>query len=96
MKQTCDMDAIHTFSFLLAAISHDLGHPGVNNPFLVNTMDRLAIRYNDKSILENMHVAKAYQIIQQPETNIFAEMEPEEFRTVRHLMISCILATDMS
>lgn len=57
------MGAIHTAAFLLSAISHDLGHPGVNNPFLINTLDKLAIRYNDKSILENMHVAKAYQII---------------------------------
>ena len=62
MKGTLDMDQIHSFSFLLAAISHDLGHPGVNNPFLINTIDKLAIRYNDKSILENMHVEKVFTL----------------------------------
>ncbi|ORY53833.1 HD-domain/PDEase-like protein [Rhizoclosmatium globosum] len=41
----------------IAAIIHDFMHPGVNNAFLVNSTDPLAIRYNDTSVLENFHCA---------------------------------------
>lgn len=37
------------FSLMIAALCHDLGHPGVNNTYLVNSKDRLALTYNDIS-----------------------------------------------
>jgi cAMP-specific phosphodiesterase 4 len=40
---------IEKFALMVAALSHDLDHPGVNNAFLVNTKDRLATVYNDSS-----------------------------------------------
>ena len=42
---------------LLAAYGHDVGHPGVNNPFLVQTGCDIALLHNDHSPLENMHSA---------------------------------------
>jgi hypothetical protein len=51
------LEKIHMASFLLAAMVHDLGHPGMNNAFLINSSDKIAVRYNDNSILENYHVA---------------------------------------
>ena len=90
------LHSIHIFSFLLSAIVHDLGHPGRTNAFLINTMDDLAVTHNDKSILENYHIAQAFKIFRKPATNIFANMSPEEFRTIRRFMIECVLATDMS
>lgn len=41
----------------MAALSHDVDHPGLNNGFLVNTLDEMALLYNDQSVLENHHVA---------------------------------------
>ena len=47
----------------MAALAHDLDHPGVSNAFLVNTRDPLATVYNDSSVLENAHVAALYNLI---------------------------------
>ena len=34
-----------------------------NNLFHTKTMSPLAVTYNDKSVLENMHVASAFQVM---------------------------------
>jgi hypothetical protein len=36
---------------------------GVNNDFLVKTLDPLALLYNDRSPMENHHVASAFQLL---------------------------------
>jgi hypothetical protein len=37
---------------MIAALCHDLEHPGVNNQFLVKSKSSLATLYNNESILE--------------------------------------------
>jgi len=48
---------IDQISILIAAFIHDLEHPGVTNNFLISIRSQLAIRYNDKSPLENHHIS---------------------------------------
>jgi hypothetical protein len=36
---------------LIAALCHDVGHPGLSNLFLITVGDPLAMRYNDLSVL---------------------------------------------
>ena len=90
------MNQIHSSSLLLAAIVHDYKHPGLNNSYLMLTGHKLAVRYNDQSILENYHVAKAFNLTENENLNIFKEFTKEEYRSIRKLMISAVLATDMS
>ena len=86
---------LETFSVLIAALAHDVGHPGVSNAYLVKTRNELAIIHNDQSPLENMHVATLYQIVSRPGLNIFEGLDPDQWRAMRKLIISAILGTDM-
>ena len=66
------LDDIHIFSFLLSAFIHDYKHPGLNNNYLVNTKDPIAIRYNDVSVLENFHLGEAFKTLSDPDVDIFS------------------------
>ncbi|XP_072825810.1 high affinity cGMP-specific 3',5'-cyclic phosphodiesterase 9A isoform X2 [Vicugna pacos] len=81
---------------MTAAVCHDLDHPGYNNTYQINARTELAVRYNDISPLENHHCAVAFQILTQPECNIFSNVQPDSFRQIRQGMITLILATDMA
>jgi hypothetical protein len=84
-------------SFIIAALIHDYKHFGVNNQFLINTNSKLATRYNDRSVLENYHVAESFKICNSgDEYNIFKLLTADEAKIMRKRMIDCVMATDMS
>jgi hypothetical protein len=76
-------------TLLISAIGHDVGHPGVNNAFLVALNAPLAQLYNDRSVLESFHCAAYSQILRRFWPEAFADI------VMRKLMINSILATDM-
>ncbi|KUJ13084.1 HD-domain/PDEase-like protein [Mollisia scopiformis] len=76
-------------TLLITAIGHDVGHPGVNNAFLVTLNAPLAQLYNDRSVLESFHCAAYSQILRRHWPAAFQGVE------MRQLMINSILATDM-
>lgn len=78
-----------SLTLLISAIGHDVGHPGVNNAFLVALNAPLAQLYNDRSVLESFHCAAYSQILRRYWPGAFADM------AMRKLMITTILATDM-
>eukprot|EP01071_Lankesteria_metandrocarpae_P011458 Lankesteria_metandrocarpae@DN5446_c0_g1_i18.p1 len=88
-------DPIDEMTFIVAALGHDLGHPGRNNAFFVNIVHPLAVLYNDCSILENFHCAIIFDLLSRPECNIFEETSLFEFQVLRSRVIDLVLATDM-
>jgi len=78
----------------VSAVSHDVGHPGLNNIFLAETSHELALRYNDKSPLENMHCARLFEIASMAKCNIFARLSRQQFQEVRKVCVDSILHTD--
>lgn len=98
------------FMSLMAAAIHDVGHPGRNNVFYAKTWDLnltdpvacLAVRYNDKSILENHHIALAFEtLVHHEHCNWFrllskkaGEINMQNY--IRHGLIDMVLHTDMS
>ncbi|CBZ53246.1 putative cAMP-specific phosphodiesterase [Neospora caninum Liverpool] len=49
---------------LLAAVVWDYQHPGFSSAFLIKTQHAIAIRYNDRNVLEHHHVAAAFSLMQ--------------------------------
>lgn len=43
------LEPIDIFTLLLASLVHDVGHPGLNNNFQIQTNSTLALRYNGKA-----------------------------------------------
>lgn len=76
-------------TLLITAIGHDVGHPGVNNAFLVALRVPLAQLYNDNSVLEAFHCAAYSQILRRYWKAAFEDLD------LRKLLIKSILATDM-
>ncbi|KAK0148135.1 High affinity cAMP-specific 3',5'-cyclic phosphodiesterase 7A [Merluccius polli] len=79
---------------LLAAVTHDLGHPGVNQPFLIKTDHYLATLYKNTSVLENHHWKSAVGLLR--ETELFSHLPPEDSLNMERQLGSLILATDIS
>lgn len=87
---------LEIFAALLAAAAHDIGHPGVNNSFMINTSHDTAVMYNDASVLENFHTATVFRLIGQDGYNVLGSLSDADAKQVRRLMIQMILGTDMA
>jgi len=82
------------FGLLISAMAHDIGHRGLTNPFLIETQDEVAIRYNDSSPLESMHVATLFELSRRPDHEVFVGLSKSQYRDLRNLIIEAILHTD--
>ncbi|KAJ3121466.1 cAMP-specific 3',5'-cyclic phosphodiesterase 4D [Nowakowskiella sp. JEL0407] len=87
---------VEIFAGMIAAIGHDIDHPGLNNQFLVKSRDELAVLYSDVSVNEYHHIAHIFQTSSKSKYNIFADFSNEEYEEIRKIIIRLILATDMS
>lgn len=104
-EQVSDLDHVMV---LIACAIHDVGHPGRNNLFHTKTMSPLAVTYNDKSVLENMPVASAFQAmvkdarynwLSQLRSNFLpdgAQKSVNLQQYVRRGVIDIVLGTDMT
>jgi hypothetical protein len=81
---------------MIAAISHDVDHPGTDNDFEQLTDSDLALMHNDISVLENHHATVCFTTAQASDgVNIFRFFEPTVYRDIRRIIINAILSTDM-
>jgi len=84
------MKPFNALVLLISAMGHDVGHPGVNNMFLVRVKATVAQLYNDHSVLESFHCALYSQLLRRFWPSVGNDT------AIRKLMISSILATDMT
>ena len=94
-EEVCQSLVLDLLGVIIAALGHDLGHPGYTNPFHINSSSELALTYNDFSCLENLHASKLFKTIRTPEKDIFEKLSVQDYKTIRKRIIGHILATDM-
>ncbi|XP_077478483.1 high affinity cAMP-specific and IBMX-insensitive 3',5'-cyclic phosphodiesterase 8B [Stigmatopora argus] len=91
------LDQLDEVAALIAATVHDVDHPGRTNSFLCNAGSELAVLYNDTAVLESHHAALAFQLTtRDSKSNIFKNIERNQFRTLRQAIIDMVLATEMT
>lgn len=84
------------FGVILSALVHDVDHPGNTNTFEINSLSYLSLLYNDQSVLENHHCSTAFLLMRRPTTNLFNGLSKPLSIELRKIIVSCIMATDMS
>lgn len=88
------------FSILVAAVIHDVKHPGLNNSYQVNSHSELAVQYNDVSVLENYSITWLFsKLLGQTRdftVDIFSGLSNDQFTKARSIIIRAVLETDMT
>ena len=83
-------------SLIIAGLCHDLGHDGFTNAYHSNALTDRGVMYNDQSVQESYHVARAFEILSDEKCNFLDGFSKDEFKEFRKRMIGCILSTDMA
>ncbi|DBB04290.1 TPA: hypothetical protein ACH3X1_012787 [Trebouxia sp. C0004] len=90
------LNRVDQLVLLIAALCHDVDHDGHTNSFHIQTQTPLAQRYNDMSVMENHHCALTFAILAKRDCAILSHLEKPLRQEIRKLIISAIMATDMS
>ena len=86
---------LDVFALKLAALAHDVDHPGFNNDFEIKTQSRKALLYNDVSVLENHHASFLFATLRRPDCDVLANLDRPQYFDLRRTIVKAILATDM-
>ncbi|XP_061649002.1 dual specificity calcium/calmodulin-dependent 3',5'-cyclic nucleotide phosphodiesterase 1C isoform X2 [Phyllopteryx taeniolatus] len=90
------LSELEILAMVFAAAIHDFEHTGTTNNFHIHTRSDVAILYNDRSVLENHHVSAAYRLMADEDTNILVNLNKDDWRELRALVIEMVMSTDMS
>ena len=91
-------DPLTQFAVVLSALIHDVDHPGVSNGQLMKEDERMARRYNNRSIAEQNSVDMAWRLLMDDDFKHLrgAIYHTEtEFKRFRKLVVNTVLATDI-
>eukprot|EP00980_Cylindrotheca_fusiformis_P001232 scaffold331_cov117-Cylindrotheca_fusiformis.AAC.10 len=91
-------DALTQFTVVLAALIHDVDHPGVSNAQLVKEQTALAKLYKNKSIAEQNSVDKSWMLLMEgsyPNLRKAIYNTEDEFKRFRQLLVNTVMATDI-
>jgi hypothetical protein len=87
---------IELFALLVAAISHDVDHQGLNNAFHVKARTPIGMLYEDRPVMEMHHLATSIRLLEMSDHNIVEGIDSASDRShFFEFFIKIILATDM-
>ncbi|XP_073748296.1 cGMP-specific 3',5'-cyclic phosphodiesterase isoform X3 [Callorhinus ursinus] len=86
---------LEILALLIAALSHDLDHRGVNNSYIQRSEHPLAQLYCH-SIMEHHHFDQCLMILNSPGNQILSGLSIEEYKTTLKMIKQAILATDLA
>jgi len=81
---------------LLAALCHDVDHPGNNNGFEIQADTELARIYAYDSVLERHHCATALRVLHNDKLNVLKTLGRDDSFKVKSVLVHAILSTDMN
>ncbi|CAD8159980.1 unnamed protein product [Paramecium pentaurelia] len=90
------IDDFQATCLLISSLAHDIGHPGLNNGFMTANRCRLALLFNDQSVLENYHSFLLFQVLTQSNCNIIENLSSNEIKGFRKYCLNLILDTDLT
>jgi hypothetical protein len=90
------LTAQELFGMIVASICHDANHDGFTNVYNEKAETPLGILFKNQSVMETHHCAIAIDIISKEESNIFANLDGEEYKAMWTMIIALILSTDMA
>lgn len=97
--QLCEhirMDPMQTLLLSMAAIGHDIGHPGSNNMLLAKFGAPVAKIYNEESVLENMHKDFFQDLLRTHWPRLLSISASSKAHPNYDVISETILATDMA
>ena len=83
------------FAAVFAAVIHDFNHPGINNNFHIRVQTYLAILFNDRSVLENVHVSCTFELMKIDKFNVLECFSDDQRRNLKETVTEMVLSTDM-
>ncbi|XP_045058751.2 cGMP-specific 3',5'-cyclic phosphodiesterase isoform X3 [Desmodus rotundus] len=86
---------LEVLALLIAALSHDLDHRGVNNSYIQRSEHPLAQLYCH-STMEHHHFDQCLMVLNSPGNQILSGLSIEEYKTTLKIIKQAILATDLA
>jgi len=92
------IDDLQLMAALIAALIHDLGHPGLSNTFHIVDGNKMARTFNDNHVLENHALFTGMELWREDSLNFFhrSRVGASKQLELRSTVIKMVLATDMA
>jgi len=87
---------LYKYLLLVAALVHDVEHPGHDNQWEIKIQSPLAVKYHNNSVIENHSLAVTKEILADPEQDVFADIPGCDRKELYRMLDQIILCTDFS